>query len=204
MNIITVKTQNNFRIHEIVKVTYQNKVHKPAALSICGAWHLHSSPPSGAAAAVTIQHYLAYNIKNRPIKVLALYIAPTKMSYWQQAEHREYSKPFEASGGYGHCLWDPNLRQENVRRFCWWGKALKKQLSRRGLPPSVQYGLCHFEPMKASDPVFKKKKIWVDTMSSDSFHKCHFKEIVYPPQNGEQPLFLQSCWELTVKPPAAW
>lgn len=156
-------------------------------------------------AAVTVWQYLAHNKKNRPIKVLALYMVHTKMSYWQQVRHREYSKPFGAFqtwGGYGHCLWDPNLWQKNIRRFCWWVKALKKCLSRWGLLHSVQYSLCHSEPMKASDPV-KKKKIWADTMYSDPFYNCHLKKIVHPPQNGEQCPFLQSGWEPAVKPPTA-
>lgn len=89
MNVITVKTQNNFRICEIMKVTYRNKHHKPAPLSTCGARHCtlhrHSGPQ---------QQYLAYHIKNRPIKVLALSIAPTKMSYRHTGQTQRIFKAF--------------------------------------------------------------------------------------------------------------
>lgn len=94
------------------------------------------------------------------------------------------------------------------KEFCWWGKALKKCLYGQGPPPQVQHGLCHTKPMKASAPVTKKtqtkttttnnqknptnkkqtkqtKKGWANTVSSDSFHNSHFKEMPHLFQNGE-------------------
>lgn len=130
--IATVKTQSKFRICEIMKTNYQNKLHTPALPRTCGARRPPSFPPFWATAAATARQVLVYKKKKpRPIEVL-----------WSTQKHpadnREHSKPFQAIqtwGGYQHCRWDPNLWQENGRRFCWQEKAL----SRWGLPPSVQY-----------------------------------------------------------------
>lgn len=69
---------------------------------------------------------MAHHSYKKPVEVPALYMAQEKMSYLQQAERRELSKPFEAiqmSGGCGHRLWDPDLLQENIKRFAEGGRS---------------------------------------------------------------------------------
>lgn len=161
MNVITVKTQNNFRICEIMKVTYRNKHHKPAPLSTCGARHCtlhrHSGPQ---------QQYLAYHIKNRPIKVLALSIAPTKMSYRHTGQTQRI---FKAFWGFRRLRTLPTGSRPLA------GKHKEILLMGNGLEETVvstrtstfctiwSMPLCAYESFWSS--LKKKKKIWADRTS---------------------------------------
>lgn len=125
------------------------------------------------------------------MEALALY---TDISYWQQ-------EIFKAFWGHSDLRWLwtlPGRSQVLARKFKIFlmGRGLKEMFVRRGLPPSVQYGLCHSEPMKASDPpllFFFFFLMWLDNTPSDPFQSCHFEEMVHSSQNGGQRLLLQSC-----------
>lgn len=161
-----------------MRVTYQNKLHKPARLRTCGAWCLYSSPPFWAvAAAATVWQY-----KKKPQvhQGTSAVCGPHKNILLTTGNIRSLLRPFRLQVAPDTACGNPISGRKMEGDFAEGERPWRNVYRDEDFHLLYNMVCATLSLWKLLIHLKKKRKIikiWADTTCSDPFHKCHLNEI---------------------------